>query len=83
MQNIATLEEDGSIVINSEAQNGTKVIRKYEIKEDQIILVIQCHFLLRRDSISNSDSNLYSFVFQTMTHEQSGQVAKRYFKKVP
>lgn len=40
LQNVATLEEDGSIVINSEDQNGTKVVRKYELKDDQITLVI-------------------------------------------
>ncbi|OXU29528.1 hypothetical protein TSAR_007754 [Trichomalopsis sarcophagae] len=57
LKNVASLEEDGSLVIHSTAQDDTKVTRKYELKEDQIIL--------------------------TMTHEQSGQVAKRYFKKIP
>lgn len=38
LQNVASLEEDGSIVINSEA-NGVNVTRKYEVQDDQVILV--------------------------------------------
>jgi len=57
LKNVASLEEDGSIIIKSEGPNNTKVTRKYELQDDQIIL--------------------------TMTHEESGQVAKRYFKKIP
>ncbi|XP_011506007.1 PREDICTED: myelin P2 protein-like [Ceratosolen solmsi marchali] len=57
LKNTAYLESDGSIVINSVADSGTKISRKYECKDDQIIL--------------------------TMTHEESGQIAKRYFTKIP
>ncbi|KAL7293197.1 hypothetical protein TKK_0013342 [Trichogramma kaykai] len=56
LKNVASLEEDESIVINCTGPNDIKVVRKYELKDHQIIL--------------------------TMTHEKSGQVAKRYFKKI-
>ncbi|XP_014215593.1 cellular retinoic acid-binding protein 2-like [Copidosoma floridanum] len=57
LKNVASLEEDGSLVIKSEGPNNTKVTRKYDLQDDQIIL--------------------------TMTHEESGIAAKRYFQKIP
>lgn len=56
LKNTARIEDD-SIVISSTGPNGEKTERKYEFKDDEVIL--------------------------TMTHEQSGQIAKRYFKKIP
>ncbi|KAJ8680106.1 hypothetical protein QAD02_015893 [Eretmocerus hayati] len=40
LKNVATLDEDGSITIHSEGPNETKVTRKYELKDDQIILTM-------------------------------------------
>ncbi|XP_051165477.1 sodium/calcium exchanger regulatory protein 1-like [Leptopilina boulardi] len=56
LKNVAKIEDD-CIVISSIGPNDEKTERKYEFKEDEVILI--------------------------MIHEQSGQVAKRYFKKIP
>ncbi|XP_076280782.1 fatty acid-binding protein-like [Lasioglossum baleicum] len=55
LKNITTMEGD-SLVTVSVGPGDNKVIRKYEITEDGVLL--------------------------TMTHESSGQVGKRYFKRL-
>ncbi|XP_012138901.1 fatty acid-binding protein isoform X2 [Megachile rotundata] len=56
LKNVTTMEGD-SIVTHSVGPDNTKVVRKYDVTEDGLVL--------------------------TMTHEKSGQVAKRYFKRIP
>ncbi|XP_031843562.1 fatty acid-binding protein isoform X3 [Nomia melanderi] len=55
LKNCTTMEGD-SLVTVSVGPNNNKVIRRYEVTEDGILL--------------------------TMTHETSGQVGKRYFKRL-
>ncbi|XP_076245301.1 fatty acid-binding protein-like [Calliopsis andreniformis] len=56
LKNTTTMEGD-SLVTVSVGPDNTKIVRKYEVTEDGVVL--------------------------TMTHEKSGQVAKRYFKRLP
>ncbi|XP_015435656.1 PREDICTED: fatty acid-binding protein, adipocyte-like [Dufourea novaeangliae] len=55
LKNVTTMEEDSLVTVSVGAGNN-KVVRKYEVIKDGVLL--------------------------TMTHEQSGQVAKRYFKRL-
>ncbi|CAL7947096.1 unnamed protein product [Xylocopa violacea] len=55
LKNVTTMDEDGLVTI-SVGPGNNKVVRKYELTEDGLVL--------------------------TMTHESSGQVAKRYFKRL-
>lgn len=55
LKNVTTLEGDNLVTV-SVGPNNNKVLRKYEITKDGIVLI--------------------------MTHEKSGQIAKRYFKRL-
>ncbi|XP_076755915.1 fatty acid-binding protein-like isoform X2 [Xylocopa sonorina] len=55
LKNVTTMDGDNLVTV-SVGPGNNKVVRKYEVTEDGLIL--------------------------TMTHETSGQVAKRYFKRL-
>ncbi|XP_006610492.1 sodium/calcium exchanger regulatory protein 1-like [Apis laboriosa] len=55
LKNITTLEGDNLVTV-SVGPNNSKVLRKYEITKDGVVLI--------------------------MTHEKSGQIGKRYFKRL-
>ncbi|XP_076548559.1 fatty acid-binding protein isoform X3 [Osmia lignaria lignaria] len=55
LKNVTAMEGD-SLVTTSVGPDNNKLVRKYEVTEDGVVL--------------------------TMTHEKSGQVAKRYFKRL-
>ncbi|XP_026670937.1 uncharacterized protein LOC108626820 [Ceratina calcarata] len=55
LKNVTTMEEDGLVTVSVGPDNN-KVVRKYEVTKDGVVLI--------------------------MTHEKSGQVAKRYFKRL-
>lgn len=55
LKNVTTMDGD-SLVTTSITPDNSKVLRKYEFTDDNVVL--------------------------TLTHEKSGQVAKRYFKRL-
>lgn len=96
------MEED-NLVTTSVGPDNNKVVRKYEVTEDGVVLVRFTYTFTHTSFFNkvrrllkikltniNEYGNRYedyalnrcSLYFQTMTHEKSGQVAKRYFKRL-